>query len=130
MRAILDSNVEKMKTEPRDLPFLVVGGGSILVDWDVRGVSGVIRPDYFQVANAVGAAIAQVSGECERVIVISESNRVQALDDAREEAKRNAINAGAVEESVEIIDVEHVPISYLPGNPTRLRVKAVGDLPI
>ena len=130
MRAILDSNVEKMKTEPRDLPFLVVGGGSILVDWDVRGVSGVIRPDYSQVANAVGAAIAQVSGECERVIVISESNRMQALDDAREEAKRNAINAGAVEESVEIIDVEHVPISYLPGNPTRLRVKAVGDLPI
>lgn len=130
MRAILDSSVEKMKTEPRDLPFLVVGGGSILVDWDVRGVSGVIRPDYSQVANAVGAAIAQVSGECERVVVIAESNRMQALDDAREEAKRNAISAGAVEESVEIIDVEHVPISYLPGNPTRLRVKAVGDLPI
>ena len=130
MRAILDSNVEKMKTEPRDLPFLVVGGGSILVDWDVRGVSSVIRPNYSQVANAVGAAIAQVSGECERVIVIAESNRMQALDDAREEAKRNAISAGAVEESVEIIDVEFVPISYLPGNPTRLRVKAVGDLPI
>ena len=32
--------------------------------------------------------------------------------------------------SVEVIEVEQVPISYLPGNPTRLRVKAIGDLPI
>ncbi|MDE0304569.1 MAG: hydantoinase/oxoprolinase family protein [Albidovulum sp.] len=130
MRAILDANVEKMKTDPRDLPFLVVGGGSILVDWNVRAMSGVVRPKYSSVANAVGAAIAQVSGECERVIVIVGNNREKVLDDAREEAKRNAVNAGAVEDSVEIIDVEQVPISYLPGNPTRLRVKAVGDLPI
>ena len=41
-----------------------------------------------------------------------------------------AISAGATGDSVEIIEVEQVPISYLPGNPTRLRVKAVGDLPI
>jgi N-methylhydantoinase A/oxoprolinase/acetone carboxylase beta subunit len=52
------------------------------------------------------------------------------LDDARQEAKDKAISAGATDESVEIIEVEQVPISYLPGNPTRLRVKAVGDLPI
>lgn len=29
----IDGAVEKMKTEARDLPLLVVGGGSILVDW-------------------------------------------------------------------------------------------------
>ena len=130
MRAMIDNNVEKMKTEPHDLPLLVVGGGSILVDWDVRAVSEVVRPDYSSVANAVGAAIAQVSGECERVVSISAENRERILDDARNEARCNAINAGAVADSVEIIDVELVPISYLPGNPTRLRVKAVGELPV
>ena len=130
MRAILDSNVDKMKTDPRDLPFIVVGGGSILVDWEVRAMSGVVQPQYSSVANAVGAAIAQVSGECERVIVLAGNNREKALDEARDEAMRNAVEAGAVEDSVEIVDVELVPISYLPGNPTRLRVKAVGDLPI
>jgi hypothetical protein len=29
---------------------------------------------------------------------------------------------------VEIVDVDEVPIAYLPGNATRIRVKAVGDL--
>ncbi|MBO6538705.1 MAG: hydantoinase/oxoprolinase family protein [Rhizobiaceae bacterium] len=130
MREILDVNVERMKTEAGDLPLLVVGGGSILVDWPVRSVSNVVRPDYSSVANAVGAAIAQVSGECERVLSITETNRNSILDDARDEARQNAIDAGALPESIEIIEVEQIPISYLPGNPTRLRVKAVGDLPV
>jgi N-methylhydantoinase A/oxoprolinase/acetone carboxylase beta subunit len=130
MREILDISVERMKTEPRDLPLLVVGGGSILVDWPVRSVSEVVRPEYSSVANAVGAAIAQVSGECERVVAINEQNRERVLDDARNEARDNAISAGATADSVEILEVEQVPISYLPGNPTRLRVKAVGSLPL
>ena len=130
MRRMLDDNIEKMKTDPRDLPLLVVGGGAILVDWPVRAVSDVVRPDFSAVANAVGAAIAQVSGECERVVAITEQNRDAVLSDAREEARQKAIGAGATADSVEILEVEQVPISYLPGNPTRLRVKAVGDLPI
>lgn len=130
MRQLLDKSVERMKTEPRDLPLLVVGGGSILVDWPVRSVSEVVRPQYSSVANAVGAAIAQVSGECERVVAINEQNREKILDEARSEARSNAISAGATADSVEILEVEQVPISYLPGNPTRLRVKAVGSLPL
>jgi hypothetical protein len=29
---------------------------------------------------------------------------------------------------VQIVEVEEVPIAYLPGNAVRVRVKAVGDL--
>ncbi len=130
MRAILDRAVEKMKTEPRDLQLLAVGGGAILINWPVRTVSEVVRPEYSQVANAVGAAIAQVSGECERVVSIDDGNRESVLQDARDTARAQAVAAGATEESVEILEVDQIPISYLPGNPTRLRVKAVGDLPI
>jgi N-methylhydantoinase A/oxoprolinase/acetone carboxylase beta subunit len=130
MRLLLDMNVERMKTEAADLPLLVVGGGAILVDWPVQSVSDVLRPEFSSVANAVGAAIAQVSGEVERVVTLNETNRRTVLDDARQEAKDKTISAGATAASVEIIEVEQVPISYLPGNPTRLRVKAVGDLPI
>ena len=130
MRRLIDVNVERMKTEARDLPLLIVGGGSILIDWPVQSVSEVVRPEHSSVANAVGAAIAQVSGEVERVIAITERNREEVLKDARAEARGNAIRAGATETSVEIIEVEQVPISYLPGNPSRLRVKAVGNLPI
>jgi N-methylhydantoinase A/oxoprolinase/acetone carboxylase beta subunit len=130
MRHALDVNVERMKTEASDLPLLVVGGGAILVDWPVKSVSNVLRPEFSSVANAVGAAIAQVSGEVERVMTLNGENREAALDDACQEAKENAIAAGATAASVKIIEIEQVPISYLPGNPTRLRIKAVGDLPI
>jgi hypothetical protein len=34
----------------------------------------------------------------------------------------------ALRETVEIVDVEDVPLAYLPGNATRVRVKAVGEL--
>ena len=130
MQRLIASNVERMKTEARDLPLLVVGGGSILVDWEVESASEVLRPHHSSVANAVGAAIAQVAGEVERMVSINEINREQVLDDARAEACDNAIRAGAIPASVEIIELEQVPISYLPGNPSRLRVKAVGDLPV
>jgi hypothetical protein len=83
MRLLLDMNVERMKTEAADLPLLVVGGGAILVDWPVQSVSDVLRPEFSSVANAVGAAIAQVSGEVERVVTLNETNRRTVLDDAQ-----------------------------------------------
>lgn len=130
MQRLIQRNVERMKTEARDLPLLVVGGGSILVDWPVESASEVIRPGHSSVANAVGAAIAQVSGEVERVIAMTANNRSQIIDDARQEACDNAIRAGALADTVKVIEVEQIPISYLPGNPSRLRVKAVGNLPL
>ena len=39
-----------------------------------------------------------------------------------------AVRAGAIAETVEIIDVEDVPLAYYPGNTCRVKVKAAGDL--
>ena len=47
---------------------------------------------------------------------------------AKEEAASRAVEAGAQAESVEVVEVEEVPLTYLPGNATRIRVKAVGEL--
>ena len=44
------------------------------------------------------------------------------------EAIRRAVAAGARPDTVAIVDVEDVPLAYLPSNATRIRVKAVGDL--
>ena len=78
--------------------------------------------------SAVGAAIAQVSGEVERVYSLAQSSRESALDDARRRATDAVVAAGAARETIEIVDVEDVPLSYLPGNATRIRVKAVGNV--
>ena len=58
----------------------------------------------------------------------NEIPREQALAQVKAEAVELAVNAGAVRESVEIIDVEDVPLQYYPGNTGRVKVKAAGDL--
>ncbi len=120
--------VDRMKTSATPVPVIVVGGGSILVTGEIEGASEIIKPDHFPVANAIGAAIAQVGGECDRIFSLAELSRDDALDQAKGEASERAVNAGANAESIEIVDVEEVPLAYLPGNATRIMVKAVGDL--
>ena len=120
--------VDRMKTSATPVPVIVVGGGSILVTGAIEGASEIIKPDHFPVANAIGAAIAQVGGECDRIFSLAELSRDEALDQAKGEASDRAVNAGADAESIEIVDVEEVPLAYLPGNATRIMVKAIGDL--
>jgi N-methylhydantoinase A/oxoprolinase/acetone carboxylase beta subunit len=125
--SMLEDCVERSRLSPEPLPVIVVGGGSILVDGPIGGLE-VIKPNHFAVANAVGAAIAQVSGEVDRVYALAEIGRDQALADAKQRATDAAVAAGALRSSIEIVDVEDVPLAYLPGNATRVRVKAVGEL--
>lgn len=119
--------VERMRLTPEPIPVIVVGGGSILIP-DQIGELNVLRPDHFPVANAVGAAIAQISGEVDRVFSLAEMPRDEAVEKAKAEAIERAIAAGADQDSTRVVDVEDVPLAYLPGNATRIRVKAVGDL--
>ena len=88
----------------------------------------MVKPEHFEAANAVGAAIAQISGEVDRVYALDSLSREQALDNAKAEASAKAVDAGADPDTIQIVDVEDVPLTYLPGNATRIRVKAVGDL--
>ena len=106
---------------------IVVGGGSILVR-DKVGALDVVKPPHFAVANAVGAAIAQVSGEIDRVYALASMSRADALADAEAKARGVAVAAGARADTIEVVDVEDVPLAYLPGNATRVRVKVVGEL--
>ena len=53
---------------------------------------------------------------------------VKALEKAKGEAIDMAVNAGAIRETVEIIEVEDVPLAYYPGNTCRVKVKAAGEL--
>lgn len=126
-RRVADA-VEQMRTTSDPLPVVAVGGGSVLLERELPGLGTVIRPERFDVANAIGAAIAQVSGEVDRVEAVRDGHRHVLADDARQEAIDRAVAAGARPESVQIVEFDEVPIPYLPGNATRIRVKAVGDV--
>jgi N-methylhydantoinase A/oxoprolinase/acetone carboxylase beta subunit len=120
--------VDRMRTSADPLPLVAVGGGSILVPDKLDGAGEVFRPDHSSVANAIGAAIAQVGGEVDRMFAVEPGRRDAVLDMAKQEAVDKAVAAGAHPESVQIVEVDEVPLAYLPGNATRIRVKAVGDL--
>lgn len=47
---------------------------------------------------------------------------------AKREARSRVIVAGAGRTTSKTVDVENVPLRYLPGNATRIRAKALGDL--
>ena len=57
---------------------VAVGGGSFLVPDVLAGASEVLRPANHEVANAVGAAIAEVSGEVDRVFRLEGQSRAGA----------------------------------------------------
>lgn len=124
---MLTNAVERMRVSPDPIPVLAVGGGSVLVP-DKVGDLPVIRPEHFSVANAVGAAIGQISGEVDRIFSLEGLTREEALGAARKEATDKAIAAGAQPESIELLDQEDVPLAYLPGNATRIRLKVVGEM--
>src|SRR5205085_419334 len=76
--------VDRMKTSAGDIPVVVVGGGSILLGDSLPGASEVVKPDHFAVANAIGAAIAQIGGEVDRVFSLEQVPREEALQRARD----------------------------------------------
>jgi len=125
---MVNVSVDRMKTSAALVPVIIVGGGSILIQRPVAGASEIVKPEHFAVANAIGAAIAQIGGETDRIFSLAEMTRDQALAQAKQEAADRAAAAGADPKTVEIVEVEEVPLAYLPGNATRIMVKAVGDL--
>jgi N-methylhydantoinase A/oxoprolinase/acetone carboxylase beta subunit len=128
MTLLLERGVERSRISPEALPVIAVGGGSILMP-DRIGELTVIRPENFAVANAVGAAIAQVSGEVDRIFSLENGvTREACLKQAEDEAREKAIMSGADPATIETIDREDVPLAYLPGSATRIHVKVVGEM--
>ena len=120
--------IDRMKTSRDDCPLIAVGGGSILIPDRIPGVSEVIRPEHFDTANAVGAAIASVSGQIDRIFHLGSGGRQVALDEACGEARERAVAAGAEPGTVRIVEMEEIPLAYLTSPAVRIRAKAAGTL--
>lgn len=127
-RRMVEDGIDRMKTAAGDVPVIVVGGGGFLIGGTPRGASELIRPPHASVANAIGAAIGQVSGELDRLISYADVPRPTALEAIRGQVAEIAVAAGAVPDTVEVTDMEELALSYLPGETVRVRARAVGDL--
>ena len=118
--------VDRMKVDATPVPLIAVGGGAFLVPDRMEGIGEVVRVEHQAVANAVGAAIAQVSGEIDQIF--AEMTREAAIEEARRLANERAVEAGANPASLSTVEVEDLPIAYLPGHSLRVRIRVVGEI--
>jgi N-methylhydantoinase A/oxoprolinase/acetone carboxylase beta subunit len=128
IREKVEEVIDRMKITSGAVPVVAVGGGSILLPGRLKGASRVERPEHFDVANAIGAAIAQVSGSVDGVFDVAGRGRDAVIEEVKETAVREAVKAGADRATVEIVELDEIPLAYLPSNAVRFRAKAVGDL--
>jgi hypothetical protein len=72
--------------------------------------------------------IAKVSGTVDKTVVPDTKTIEEELDEAKELAKKRCIAAGGKQSTIEIVEVDVVPMSYVTNGATRLIVRVVGDL--
>lgn len=125
---MVDGAVDRMRSSGEPVPVILVGGGAALVSRPLRTASEVIRPERAGVANAIGAAIAQVGGEAERIVSYARTDRELAIAEVTRQARARAVRAGAAAGTLRVLDVEEVAMSYMDDSAARLRVKVVGEL--
>ena len=123
---MLEESIDRMKSQAMDLTLIAVGGGAFLVPEKLAGCARVLRVENADVANAVGAAIAQVSGEVDQIF--SGLTRDQAMSEARQLAEERAVHAGADPATLKLVEIEDLPIAYLPGDSIRVRARVIGDI--
>lgn len=124
----IEDAIDQMKTNSRQVPVILVGGGHVLLSRPLRGVSDIHRPKHAEVANAVGAAIALVSGRVDRIVDFAALGRDVALSQAKDEARQAALSAGAAADSIEVVDVTELPMTHMKTGAVHVRVRAVGRL--
>ena len=128
MNAMVEAVVDTVKTSVDEVPVVLVGGGSVLVTDDLRGVGRIVVPERSGEANAIGAAMAQVGVVVDRLFSYRDTPRSEAVAMARNEASRRVVDAGGDPERVEIVEFEEIPLAYSGNDTVRIRIKAVSDL--
>ncbi|EAQ98167.1 hydantoinase/oxoprolinase N-terminal domain-containing protein [Congregibacter litoralis] len=128
MHEIVDDGIDQMKSSRDPVPVILVGGGAVLMSRTLNNASQLLRPEHAGVANAIGAANAQVGREMERIVSYREHPRDSVLAELRAILTDELVAAGALASSIKVADIEEIAIAYMADESTRLRVKMIGDL--
>ena len=128
IRAMVEDAIDVMKVSSDPIDVVLVGGGAIVLPQDLAGTRQVLAPEHAGCANAIGSALSKVSGTYEELVDYDAVPRDEALAAARAAAIEAAVAAGAVPETVVVVDVEDVPLAYYPGHTNRVKARAAGDL--
>lgn len=128
MQGIVEDGIDRVRTGSASLPLVLVGGGAPLIGDALRGVSQVLRPAHGAVANAIGAAAAEVGASLDRIVRMTEATRADTLAGLRAEAESAAVAAGARPGTVRLHAIEETQVAYAAPETRRLRLRAIGAL--
>jgi len=113
----------KIQGEHKGLPIVFVGGGAGLLPPEFfRGAK--LMPSYFNVANAYGAALAEISGTVDTIVSLQDREKI--LESLYEKARQNAIAQGADASYLRLVDQQIIPYSYVPNQMARVIVRYSG----
>ncbi|KAK1237247.1 hypothetical protein MKX08_002872 [Trichoderma sp. CBMAI-0020] len=135
VKSKLEQAIDSMKTSPEDLPVLLVGGGAILAPSKLKGASEVLRLPWSGIVNAIGAAMAGLSLVVDTIKTIGPNTEQLWLEEIKKAAIDKIVAAGALHSSVQIVEMETLPMStrglldshkYVE-NKARFIVRATGD---
>ena len=128
IHSIIDDGIDQMKSSRDPVPVILVGGGAVLVSRSLGTASDLHRPAHSGVANAIGAANAQVGSETERIVSYRRIPRDEVMAEMTKRLTAELAQAGADRDTIRIADIEETAVSYMADESTRIRVKMVGDL--
>lgn len=117
-KILLDIGIER--------PVVLVGGGAQFIPDDFLNMPS-IRPPFYAVANAYGAALAEVSGTVDTIVYLNEKAE-ETIDRLAKEAIQLAVKQGAALEQVRVIEKNLFPFYYMPNKMTRVVITAAGRL--
>jgi N-methylhydantoinase A/oxoprolinase/acetone carboxylase beta subunit len=108
--------IERAKGPDLSLPVLFVGGGALLFPRDWLSENTLI-PASCGVANAYGAALAEVSATLEITFALSEKEK--AMEALHEKGKKEVERLGGNALQARLVDMQVVPYHYMPGGKAR-----------
>lgn len=108
--------VRQMRGRHQELPCLFVGGGSALFSTTLM--------DDFDVANAYGAALAEVAGTVDTIVSLADRERT--LHALGEQAQQQAIAKGANPHRLRLTDQQIIPYPYASGQMARVILRWSG----
>ncbi|HEV8052726.1 MAG TPA: hydantoinase/oxoprolinase family protein [Parachlamydiaceae bacterium] len=115
--------ISKIGPEELQLPIVLIGGGASLFPKNLLDGRFIIPP-YAHVANAYGAALAEISATVDTVVSLDERQKV--LEMLQEQAIQATIERGADFKTVKVVDVNIIPYHYMPNRLARVIVRASG----
>ncbi len=121
-QAIILSTAQIMKGM-HDIPLILAGGGSALFKTSALAEHAII-PEHADVANAYGAALAEISGTIDTVVSLE--YREKTLHTLTEQAIEQAIVRGALEQTIRVVEQIITPYHYIPKNLVRIKITVAG----